>query len=249
KLDEIRRLRKLPPMSGEAVILVHGIIRSSKSMEGMRLYLEEHGEGLEAFGFTYPSTRIGIAEAAENLHSVIESLARVEKIHIVAHSMGGLVTRAYLAEHADPRIGRIVMIATPNQGAHLADRFAKNGLYRVLLGPAGQQLTRHPDGFAAGLPIPSAEFGIIAGGRGTPEGYNPLIPGEDDGTVSIESTRLSGAADFIVGDGIHSLLTSSEKAQDCALRFLQEGRFRKEGAAQPIPRVTIPEQHAEPKGR
>lgn len=247
KLEEIRRARKLAPMSGEAVILVHGIIRSSKSMEGMGRYLEEHGDGLEAFGFTYPSTRIGIAESAEYLQSVVESLEGVEKIHIVAHSMGGLVTRAWLAEHADPRIGRIVMIATPNQGADLADRFAANGLYRVLLGPAGQQMTRKTDGFAAGLPIPSAEFGIIAGGRGTPQGYNPLIPGDDDGTVSIESTRLPGAADFIVVDRIHSLLNSSDKVQDCVLRFLQQGRFRKDGAAQPIPRITISEPAAEPK--
>src|SRR6185295_16742640 len=108
-----------------------------------------------------------------------------EKIHFVTHSMGGLVVRTYLARYGSDRVGRIVMIATPNLGAELADRLHGTGLYRVFLGPAGQQLTGDAQGFVAGLAIPEVPFGVIAGGRGNERGYNPLIAGDNDGTVSV----------------------------------------------------------------
>jgi pimeloyl-ACP methyl ester carboxylesterase len=189
KLTEVRESQGLEPMSGEAVILIHGIVRSSKSMRTLARHLELEAEGVQTFGFTYPSTRVDIAQAAKFLDSAIKSLEGIERIHFVAHSMGGLVVRAWAAEHSDPRIGRLVMIATPNRGAELADRFERNMLYRVVFGQAGQQLTRADDGFIAKLPAPEFEFGVIAGGKGG-SGYNPLIPGDNDGTVSVDSTKL-----------------------------------------------------------
>ncbi|MSR60745.1 MAG: alpha/beta fold hydrolase [Planctomycetaceae bacterium] len=234
RLSEIRTERQLAPMKGEAVILIHGLIRSSKSMYKLKQRLGLERDGFQTFSFGYPSTQLDIVESAEYLHRVIGSLQGIERIHFVAHSMGGLVVRAYLAEHDDPRIGRMVMIATPNQGAELADRFQKNILYRAVYGPAGQQLTRDPEGFIAGLPTPGFEFGVIAGGRGTANGYNPLIPGDDDGTVSVASTRLAGAADFVVVDRLHTFLITAPEAREYTVRFLKEGRFRNNGDKQPI---------------
>lgn len=239
KLAAIRAERRLPPMSGEAVILIHGLGRSSKSMLALRRHLESESNGFTTFGFGYPSTKVDIEQSADYLHSVIESLEGIERIHFVVHSMGGIVVRSYLDRHSDPRIGRMVMIATPNLGADLADRFRKNLVFRAVFGPAGQQLTREPEGFIAGLPVPEFEFGVIAGGRGNDGGYNPLIPGDDDGTVSVESTRLPGAADFIVVDRIHTFLISDPEVQEYAARFLKSGAFRADDAPQPIPRVTI----------
>jgi pimeloyl-ACP methyl ester carboxylesterase len=239
KLDSVRAEHPLGAMSGEAVILIHGMARSSKSMHKLRRHLELEREGFRTFSFTYPSTKVDIAQSAEYLHSVIESLDGIDRIHFVVHSMGGLVVRAWLANHSDPRIGRMVMIATPNQGADLADRFRRNMLFRAVFGPAGQQLTRDPEGFVAGLPVPEFEFGVIAGGRGTEAGYNPLIPGDDDGTVSVECTRLPGAADFALIDRLHTFLITDPEARAYTVRFLKEGRFREEGKPQPIPRVTI----------
>ncbi len=229
RLDQIRKERQLPPMSGKGVILIHGIIRSSKSMSALKKPLEEHG--YTVFGFDYPSTRVSLAEAADYLHRVIQSLEGIERIDFVVHSMGGLVVRAYLQQHHDPRITRMVMIATPNQGAEMADMLKRNPIYRVLLGPAGQQLGTD-NGF---LPVPDFEFGIIAGSRGKPGGYNPLIPGDDDGTVSVESTRLAGAADFVTVKGLHSFLPSNPQVVEYAVRFLTTGHFRTDGTRQPIP--------------
>jgi pimeloyl-ACP methyl ester carboxylesterase len=234
RLDEIRRERNLPAMSGKAVILLHGIIRSSRSFTRMRDRLKD--EGYLVFGFEYPSTRVDIPESAAYLHSVIESLDGVEEINFVVHSMGGLVVRAYLSKHEDPRIRRMVMIGVPNLGAHMADHLRKNLLYRTFFGPAGQQLVCDTDGLIAGLPIPNFEFAVIAGGRENDNGYNPIIPGDDDGTVCVESTRLPGAADFGIVHGIHSFLMNHETVVDYTVRFLETGRLRAEGDPQPIPR-------------
>lgn len=239
KLAEVRESQGLEPMSGDAVILIHGLVRSSKSMRTLARHLELDAEGLQTFGFTYPSTRVDIAQAAKYLDSAIKSLEGIKRIHFVAHSMGGLVVRAWAAEHSDPRIGRLVMIATPNRGAELADRFERNTLYRIVFGQAGQQLASAEDGFIAKLPAPEFEFGMIAGGKGG-SGYNPFIPGDNDGTVSVDSTRLPGAADFVVVDRLHTFIVSAPETAEYTARFLKTGRFRSTGDPQPLPREDVP---------
>ena len=235
KLDEIKRERKLPRMSGTGVILIHGIIRSSKSMSAFREPLTD--AGFHVFPFDYPSTRVEIAESADYLRQVIESLDGIESLHIVAHSMGGLVTRVYLTKQPDPRIRRLVMIGSPNSGAELADlmRGKVNFLFKPLLGPAGQQLVTDPAGLIARLPTPTCEFAVIAGGRGG-NGFNPLISGDDDGIVSVASTRLPGAADFLLVNSLHLNLLRNDESIASAVRFLETGRLRDEGDPQPIPR-------------
>lgn len=234
RLAEVRAEQKLPAMSGEAVVLVHGLVRSHKSMHRLQRHLELEQAGYRTFSFGYPSTRIGIDDAAKYLHQVVQSLEGFERIHFVAHSMGGLVVRSCLAQHPDPRVGRVVMIATPNLGADLANRFHRLRLFQAVFGSAGQQLVGAPDGFIAGLPAPGFEFGVIAGGRGDERGYNPLISGDDDGTVSVASTRLPGASDFVVVDRLHTFLIVDQTTRDYTLRFLREGRFRDQADAEPI---------------
>lgn len=234
RLHAIRKERKLPPMGGKAVLLLHGIIRSSKSMSKLCQPLEERG--YRVFAFDYPSTRVDISEAATYLHRALESLEGIEEINFIVHSMGGLVVRAYLAEHRDPRIKRMVMMGVPNLGADMANRVRDLGLFRAIFGPAGQQLVNDPEGFIAGLPTPDFEFAIIAGARGTLTGYNPLIPGDDDGTVSITSTRLPGAADFVTVPAIHSFIMCDERAIEYAVRFIATGRLRADGPPHPIPK-------------
>lgn len=236
RLDEIIKRDKLKPMSGKAVILVHGIIRSSKSFAPMEKDLRE--QGFEVFGFDYPSTRIPISESAQYLAKAIESLEGVEEINFVAHSMGGLVVRSYLdqADPPDNRIHRMVMLGVPNQGAAMADKVKQLGLYRLIFGPAGQQLVTDNEGLIPTLPVPEFEFGIIAGARGTEGGYNPLIPGDDDGTVEVERAKLPGAADFTTINVLHSFLMRDPQVIDFTRRFLIEGKFHKNEPPHPLPR-------------
>lgn len=234
-LLEIRKEQKLKPMTGKAVILVHGIIRSSRSFDKMRKRLVR--EGYQVFGFNYPSTRVPITDASRYLERVLLSLEGIEEIDFVVHSMGGLVVRCYLknCEKPDPRINRMVMLGVPNQGAGIADKVKSWPVYKLLYGPAGQQLVTDSEGLIPQLPVPEFEFGIVAGARGTEKGFNPLIPGDDDGTVELEHTKLPGAADFMKVSALHSFLMGHPVVIDATIRFLKEGKFRAEGPPQPIP--------------
>ncbi|MBX3436238.1 MAG: alpha/beta fold hydrolase [Planctomycetaceae bacterium] len=233
RLEEVRRERMLPPMSGKAVIFVHGIVRSSKSFAPMKDDLR--AAGYSVFGFDYPSTRVEIPDAAEFLRQCIGSLDGITEINFVVHSMGGLVVRASLVPDRDPRIHRMVMLGVPNLGARMANLLQKNYLYRTFYGPAGQQLIEDPDGFIAHLPTPDFEFAVIAGVRGTPDGYNPLIPGDDDGTVSLAATRLPGAHDFLAVRVLHALLMRDPEVIAATERFLRTGALRESGDREPIP--------------
>lgn len=232
KLDQIRAEQKLQPMSGEAVILLHGIVRSSKAMHRIQSRLES--DGYLVVPFDYPSTRVDLKNCSAFLNGVIKSLDGVEKISFVAHSMGGLVVRSWLKEHSDDRVRTLVMMGTPNQGAELADMLRNNHLFRLILGPAGQQLVSDPAG-AASLPVPKFPFAVIAGAKGTPGGYNPLIPGDDDSIVSVKSAFLPGAVDSLEVPSLHSFLPFNESVVDAVALFLKDGVFRESGEPQSVP--------------
>ena len=233
KLEEIKKEKKLPKMSGHAVILIHGIVRTSKSFSKMAEALKK--EGYTVIGFDYPSTQVEISQSAEYLHQLLESLKGIEKISFVVHSMGGLLVRCYLRKHGDDRIERMVMLGVPNHGANMADIFKNILLFKMIFGPAGRQLGIN-GGFIDSLPTPEFEFGVIAGARGKESGYNPLIPGDDDGTVSVESTRLPGACDFATVQCLHSFMMNHADTIAYTREFLKTGRFRADGKPQPIPK-------------
>ena len=226
--------RQLVADTGKAVILLHGIGRSSKSLQKMGDALRK--DGYVVIPFEYPSTRVTLEQAAEYLDSVIKSVPQVTSIDFVVHSMGGLVVRTYLKQHAqDARIAHLVMLGTPNYGAEMADMLKATVLFRLAYGPAGKQLVTHEQGAIQSLPIPNFAFGIVAGGRGNGSGFNPLLPDDNDGTVTVTSARLSGAADFLFVNKIHSLLMSDDTVIRATRHFLEHQRFRAEEPAQPIP--------------
>jgi len=231
-LQKICRDTNLPPMSGKAVVLIHGIGRSSKCFSGMARQLKK--DGYTVVCFDYPSTRKPILESAEYLHQLLLSLEGIETIDVVGHSMGGLVLRGYLMNHMDSRLHRAVMLGVPNKGAEMADFLKNNPLFKVILGPAGQQLATDTEGLIGKLPRPNFEFGVLAGGRSAAKGYNPLLPGDNDATVTVSSTRLPGASDFILLPVIHSFLMTDNTAIDATRHFLEHGRFGAKRAAEPI---------------
>lgn len=235
-LEQIRVAGNLKPDTGHAVIYLHGIGRTSRSMRPLLNAMPT--DGYVHVPFEYPSTRVPIKQAADCLHSLIDSLTDVSKISFVVHSMGGLVVRRYLRDHNDPRLYRMVMLGTPNRGAELADMLKRNWIYRTVYGPAGQELVTDQDGATGTLPIPVFEFGVIAGGKGDEHGFNPLLPGDDDGTVTINSTRLSGAADFLRVPRLHSFLMADATAIAATRCFLEHGRFSLAREPEPISKET-----------
>ena len=226
RLAEIREERTLRAMSGDAVILLHGIARSPKSMLAMKRHLEQSGR--QVFSFGYPSTQVSIEDAADALQQVIGSLEGVDRIQLVGFSMGGLVIRSYLHRHPHEKVSRVLLIGTPNHGAEMADLFRRSSIFKLCLGPAGQQLCTIADvGLAPHLPAPDVEFGLIAGARGNGWGFNPLIPGDDDGTVAVDSVKLDGAVDFTTVNSIHMLLPSRPQTLEATEVFLRTGKFPK----------------------
>lgn len=231
-LQRVREEQNLPPMTGRIAILIHGIGRSSKCFRGMSEVLRQ--DGYTVVGFDYPSTRVTIEQSAEYLHQTLQSMPEIESADVVCHSMGGLLLRTYLQKYDSQRFRRGVLLGVPNHGAEMADMLKKNSLFQAILGPAGQQLVTDDNGLIAQLPVPAFPFAVIAGGRCQEKGFNPVLPGDNDGTVTVASTRLAGADDFLVVPVIHSFLMTNSDCIRATRSFLKNGRLNSDRAACPI---------------
>lgn len=222
---------ELPRPKGKLVIALHGLIRFREVMEDVGQHLEKTGQ-FDVVEVSYASTRRTLEEHAESLDRVIQNL-NVEEVNFVAHSLGNLVVRRWLAmqaekEVASPRVGRMVMIAPPNQGAVMARVWRDNKLFGMVMGPSGKQLAESWEELSPKLAVPKCEFGIIAGTGG----YNPLLPGDDDWVVSVAETKLEGAKDFATFADNHGELLGDERVHEAVTNFLSHGRFHAMGGSQ-----------------
>jgi pimeloyl-ACP methyl ester carboxylesterase len=206
----------------EIVFLLHGIGKLQLDMVPMEYGLRQRG--FHVVNWKYPSRKHPLDELADQLDALVRSHP-AKRIHFVTHSMGGIVVRTYLARHKPANVGRLVMIAPPSQGAWMADKLGGFKLYKDFFGPAGQQLRQGGGGACAGAGVPDCEFGIIAGGVGYRMGMNPFLPGDNDGTVSIEEAKLPGAADFIVLPYPHLIIQAMPRTIRNTAQFLKTGRF------------------------
>jgi pimeloyl-ACP methyl ester carboxylesterase len=146
-------------------------------------------------------------------------------IHFVTHSMGGILVRYYLARHTVPELGRVVMLAPPNQGSEVVDRFSKMPGYETVNGPAGYQLGTAPDSVPNSLGPVTYPVGVIAGTESVNLLLSSALPDPDDGKVSVERTRVEGMADFITVEASHPFIMRDDEAIRQALFFLQVGHF------------------------
>ena len=117
------------------------------------------------------------------------------------------------------------MLGPPNHGSVAATSFSDNRLFTTVLGKPGQELGREWTWLESDLATPQCEFGIIAGGLGNEQGFNPMLPGDDDGVVTMASTRLAGASDFVLVPTVHMLLPLDRRVMKYTLSFLQQGNF------------------------
>jgi hypothetical protein len=241
KLESIQRKRNLPPMQGHAVIVLHGLFRTSTSMNKLSQYLRDQ-RGYTVFNASYPSTRGTVADHASSLAKIVQSLDGIESISFVAHSLGNLVTRHYLGDHTDPAAGkfpdprcrRMVMLGPPNRGAEVAEALARVGIFHLVAGASASQLARQWAALEEKLATPAFPFGVIAGGRGTQSGYNPWFGKDNDLVVTVESARLPGAADFVVVPALHSFIMDDPLVHQYTLSFLENGYFVSEAERRPV---------------
>ncbi|MFZ5833113.1 MAG: esterase/lipase family protein [Planctomycetota bacterium] len=248
-LESIKRAQNLPPMRGKAVVLLHGLAAPAWSMNLLARHLRIHG-GYEVFTVDYASLRADIDYHGRSLARVIQGLEGFDEINLVGHSMGNIVIRRYLAGDEspsagwspDPRIHRVVMIAPPNHGSITAVRLANLSLFKSVFGQSGQQLGALWQQIEGRLAIPSVEFGIIAGGWKNQSGFDPFLPGDDDGRITVEETRLAGATDFTVVRALHEFIANDPRVFRYTLHFLTDGCFDSPATRESIPRDRIAQQ-------
>jgi pimeloyl-ACP methyl ester carboxylesterase len=152
-------------------------------------------------------------------------------LHIVAHSMGGLVARALIHRQRPRRLGRVVMLGTPNGGSEIADFLDQHDLLRPILGQAaGALVTRRPAAVDSLFGPVDYPVGIIAGNRPIlPIVPARLLPRPNDGKVSVASTCLPEAADHIILPLAHGMLPYHASAHHQIRHFLAHGRFASQG--------------------
>ncbi len=210
--------------SSPGVVLLHGLARTSRSLRKMERALQD--AGFATLNLDYASRLRPIEALVEDIHPAISGFAEsAGSLHVVTHSMGGLLARAYLARYRPTGLRRIVMLGPPNNGSQVADVLKDMALFRALYGPAGQQIgTRQTDLFA-GL-LPDCAVGIIAGNRTLdPIASFFIVPRPNDGRVSVVSTKLEGMTDHIVLETSHSLMLRNRDAIAQTIAFLRDGRF------------------------
>lgn len=188
--------------------------------------------GFDVHNLAYSSRRKPFPDLVGGVATEVgERAGACAQAHFVTYSMGGLLVRGYLAAAPPPNLGRVVMIAPPNQGSEIVDSLGGSWLLRTILGPVAPRLGTAPEGIPARLGPPRFPLGVIAGDRA----INPigawLLPDPNDGTVSVASTRLAGMADFLVVHRSHTFIMRAPEVAAQTIHFLRGGRFEHDGAS------------------
>ena len=126
------------------------------------------------------------------------------------------------------------MLGPPNQSARMAEAFGRQAWFGLLLGKAATQLCDLPRRNIA-WPFRPARSASLPAGRSQPRGYNPWLAGDNDLLVDVASTRLPGAADFVVVPVIHAMMIRHPLVQQYTLRFLETGAFIRPTAGSRFP--------------
>jgi triacylglycerol lipase len=213
-------------VAGESVVVLHGLARSSDSMSRMTHALE--AAGYQVCNVPYPSRKHSIEVLASDFVAPLVRACRLsesDKVHFVTHSLGGIIVRQLAKSEADLAIGRVVMLSPPNHGSEVVDKLGTLSLFTLINGPSGLQLATGEEYAPRSLGPASFDVGIITGSRTVNPILSLLIPGTDDGKVSIESAKLEGMKDFCVIPASHTFIMTNERAIEQALTFLAEGKF------------------------
>ena len=198
--------------------------RTERSFAKMESILTD--SGYVVINNSYPSTKHPIDELATlAIPAALEECPDSSIVHVVTHSLGGILIRAYLDSTSIESLGRVVMLAPPNHGSEVTDQLKNNSLYRWVNGPAGQQLGTDSTSLPNQLGGANFELGIIAGTKTVNPILSTMLPNPDDGKVSVESTKLEGMADHLELPASHTFIMRDDEAIRQTLYFLKTGNF------------------------
>jgi len=221
-----REVVKSEVVKNQAVILLHGLARNASSMHKLEKALIERG--YEVVNVDYPSTKHDIESLAEwSIGNAIKAVQRKNTIHFVTHSMGGILVRQFLRQHAMQNLGRVVMLGPPNSGSEVVDILQNLPGFKTVNGPAGLQLSATKEGLPNQLGAANFEVGIIAGSRSINLVLSTMLPEPNDGKVSVESSKLEGMADHVTLPVTHTFMMRNPAVIQQVIAFLQNGAFAK----------------------
>ncbi len=105
----------------QPLLLVHGYGCSRGVWWFLRRRFEAAGHVVATVSLAPPYTSIGklVPQLAQRVDEVCRATG-ADQVILVAHSMGGLVCRSYLARHGRERVARLITIASPHSGSELA---------------------------------------------------------------------------------------------------------------------------------
>ena len=208
----------------ESVILLHGLIRSDRSMAKLERALVERG--YRVANVSYASTHGKIETLAQQaIAPALQNLEDADQVHFVTHSLGGILVRQYLQHHRITKLGRVVMLGPPNRGSEVVDKLRDFPGFKFINGEAGLELGTGATSVPNRLNAANFDLGIIAGTRSINLFLSAMIPGVDDGKVSVENTKLEGMNDHLEMEVTHPFMMRNNKVIEQVIHYLQHGRF------------------------
>jgi len=204
-----------------SIALVHGLWNRGWTMAAMAKRLRSHGH--QVVVFSYPTRADSLLGHADELYTFLDK-NRAEELHLVGHSMGGLVILNMLSRYQDLPAGRIVLMGTPVKGSAAVKRLQKLPGQHFIFGKVRDGLLH---GFQH-TPY-GRETGVISGTRALGLGQIAGRHGEpNDGTVTVRETQIEGLKDSVELPVAHSEMLVSAEVVEQVEQFLLNGQFKKE---------------------
>ncbi|HUO80071.1 MAG TPA: alpha/beta fold hydrolase [Steroidobacteraceae bacterium] len=204
---------------GGSVVVAHGLWMTGLEATLLRRRLADRGYAVRQFH--YRSMTAMPEDVLAELRA--EVLALPPPVHLVGHSLGGLLLLRFGAAHPELPLGRMVLLGSPVNGSRAARAFAALPGASLFFGHlAGSALLATGRARWQG----TTAVGVIAGNHSLGFGrFIGHLPEPNDGTVSVDETELDGAADHLVLPVSHTGLLVSEEVVEATVRFLSSGRF------------------------
>jgi pimeloyl-ACP methyl ester carboxylesterase len=205
----------------QTVVLVHGLWFPKHFLYPLARRLRH--QGFIARYFSYPSVRADLHVNAGRLAYFLD-IQSADTLHLVGHSLGGILIRALFHLYPSQRPGRIVTLGSPHGGCQVAQHLYHHALWRRAM---GRSVAQWLAGHTLDWPLPQREIGVISGSHsfGLGRVWYRHLPRPNDGLLTVTESGLPGAADYITLPVSHTGMLFSPVVAYQAGEFLKTGHF------------------------